>query len=101
MNKTLSWDERMEEFISVLCYKNARYSFFTSTKSITTNKIFSNMSLLSTLVILFFLEHDEDKNKITGQDDEIFTQIKDRTKNIISKEIINVEIDKLIKGFQP
>ncbi|CAG8667207.1 9410_t:CDS:2 [Funneliformis mosseae] len=86
MNNDYSWDERIDDFMSVL-----------HNKSVSTTKIFLKMSLLSTLVILFFLKNDEEK--ITEQDD-IFTQIKVRTKHLISQEIINTEIDEQIRNFQ-
>ncbi|CAG8657781.1 13132_t:CDS:1 [Funneliformis mosseae] len=91
MDNDYSWDERIDDFISVLHNKNAN-------KSISTNKVFSNLSLLSILVISFFLENDEEK--ITKRED-IFTRIKDRVKLIISQEIIDTEMDQQIKNFKP
>src|SRR4051812_35410597 len=97
MNKKYLWDERIEDFMSVLFHKNVKNSHFTSIKPIPTNKIFLNIPLLSNLVILFFFGEDE----VTKEDDDIFTQIKDRAKGIVSQEIINIEFDKQIKNFQP
>ncbi|CAI2187069.1 9196_t:CDS:1 [Funneliformis geosporum] len=91
MNDDYSWDERINDFISILHNKNVN-------KSISTKKIFSSLSLLSNLVILFFLENEE--KSITKKDD-IFTRIKNRVKNIISQEIIDTEIDQQIKNLQP
>ncbi|CAG8480747.1 17744_t:CDS:1 [Funneliformis caledonium] len=90
MDNDYSWDERIDDFMSVLHNKN--------NKSISTNKAFSNLSLLSILVISFFLENDEEK--ITKRED-IFTRIKDRVKLIISQEIIDTEMDQQIKNFKP
>src|SRR5204863_7859234 len=58
------------------------------------------------LVILFFLEHDDDYDEYqyTEHDDEtddIFVQIKYRMEDIVSQEIIRTEIDKQIRNFQP
>ncbi|RIA84948.1 hypothetical protein C1645_831523 [Glomus cerebriforme] len=75
--------------MSVLCDKST-----ISFKPTPNNKIFRSIPLLSTLTILFFIKH---KNK----DDDIFTQIKDKVKDITSIEIIETELNNWIKNFQP
>ncbi|GBC05055.1 hypothetical protein RclHR1_00600018 [Rhizophagus clarus] len=90
MDKTYSWDDRMEEFISILCHTvKAEDSKIKSVQ----NEIFLNLPLLSTLVILFFLKQ--------GSNDDIFVQIKDRAKDITSKEIVETEFSYWIINFQP
>jgi hypothetical protein len=91
MDKTYSWDDRMEEFMSVLCHNvKAKDSKIKPVQ----NEIFLSIPLLSTLVILFFLKHKKN-------DDDIFVQIKDRVKDITSKEIIETEFNYWIRKFQP
>jgi hypothetical protein len=48
---------------------------------------------LSALVILFFLKHE-------SNNDDIFVQIKDKAKDITSKEIVETEFDFWIRNFQ-
>ncbi|RGB29734.1 hypothetical protein C1646_311063 [Rhizophagus diaphanus] len=64
---------------------------------VTINKVFLTIPLLSTLAILFFLEYEEYDKTIEV---DIFTQIKDRVKDIISQEYID-EIDNQIKNLKP
>ncbi|CAI2161640.1 20156_t:CDS:2 [Funneliformis geosporum] len=87
MNNDYSWDERIDDFMSIF-----------HNDSVPTKKIFLNLSFLSTLVIIFFLENGEEN--ITKQDD-IFTEIKVRSKHLISQEIIDTKIDEQIRNFQP
>jgi hypothetical protein len=84
-----TWDERIEDFISLLCYKVKG-----SNVSPFPNKIFESVSLLSTLIILFFLKHE-------NNNDDIFVQIKNRAKDITSKEIVETEFNYWIENFQP
>ncbi|RGB29332.1 hypothetical protein C1646_324776 [Rhizophagus diaphanus] len=58
------------------------------------NKIFLNVSLLSTLIFLFFVNHE-------NNDDDIFVQIKDKAKDITCKEIVETELNNWIRKFQP
>jgi hypothetical protein len=91
MDKTYSWDDRMNEFISVLCHNVKAED---SKAKPVQNELFLSIPLLSTLVILFFVKHKKN-------DDDIFVQIKDRAKNITSKEIIETEFNYWIEKFQP
>src|SRR3954447_314755 len=93
----MSWDERMEDFMSVLHDKNVDNSI-TPIKRTQNNMIFRNMSLLSTLVILFFLERNE--SSVHDDTDDIFIRIK-YMKDIVSQEIIITEVDEQIRNFQP
>jgi hypothetical protein len=90
MDKTYSWDDRMDEFMSILCHDvNAEDSKVKSVQ----NEIFLDIPLLSTLVILFFLKYKKN--------DDIFVQIKDRAKDITSKTIVETEFNYWIRHFQP
>ncbi|GBC05053.1 hypothetical protein RclHR1_00600016 [Rhizophagus clarus] len=90
MDKTYSWDDRMEEFLSILCHTiKAEDSKIRPAQ----NETFLGLPLLSTLVILFFLKHENN--------DDIFVQINDRVKDIISKEIVETEFNDWIRNFQP
>ncbi|PKC13639.1 hypothetical protein RhiirA5_410368, partial [Rhizophagus irregularis] len=68
-----------------------------SADKVNTNKAFLTIPLLSSLVILFFLEYEEYDKMI---EENIFTQINGRVKVIISQKYIN-EIDNQIKNLQP
>ncbi|GBC05054.1 hypothetical protein RclHR1_00600017 [Rhizophagus clarus] len=91
MDKTYSWDDRMEEFLSILCHTVKAED----SKIRPVQNIFLSLPLLSALTILFFLKHEN------NDDDDIFVQIKDRAKDIISKEIIEIEFNNWIRNFQP
>ncbi|GBC05061.1 hypothetical protein RclHR1_00600024 [Rhizophagus clarus] len=90
-DRTYSWDDRMDDFISIL---NHNVKVSSDSNKPVSNKIFLNVSLLSSLVFLFFVKHE-------NNDNDIFVQIKDRAKNIISKEIIETEFNDWIRNFQP
>ncbi|CAB4386966.1 unnamed protein product [Rhizophagus irregularis] len=88
MDKTYSWDDRMEEFMTILCH-NVK-----AEDSKIKPEIFLSIPLLSTLVILFFIKHE-------NNGDDIFVQIKDRAKDITCKEIVETEYNNWIRNFQP
>ncbi|RGB29330.1 hypothetical protein C1646_324789 [Rhizophagus diaphanus] len=88
MNKTYSWDDRMEEFMTILCHS------IKAEGSKIKPEIFLSIPLLSTLVFLFFIKHE-------NNGDDIFVQIKDRAKDITSKEIVETEYNNWIRNFQP
>ncbi|GBB93608.1 hypothetical protein RclHR1_00220042 [Rhizophagus clarus] len=94
-------DEKLENKILESCEKtiekiSSKKKELSADKLIA-NKVFLTIPLLSTLVILFFLEYEGYDKMI---EENIFTQINDRAKEIISKEYIN-EIDNQIKNLQP
>jgi hypothetical protein len=93
-------DEKLENMILESCEKvfeevSSKKKELSADK-VTTNKVFLTIPLLSTLVIFFFLEYEEYDEMI----EDIFTQINDRVKDIISQEYIN-EIDNQIKNLKP
>src|SRR5688572_7248668 len=93
---THSWDGRIEDFILFLRNKNEVSN--KSNNLIPPINILLNLSLLSTFVISLFFVNDEE---ITEQNGDIFTQIKDKMKYLVSQEIVETEIDKQIKDFRP
>lgn len=90
-DKTYSWDDRIDDFISIL-YNKVKDS--EDSNKFIPNKIFLNVSLLSTLIFLFFVNHE-------NNNDDIFVQIKDKVKDITCKEIVETELNDWIRKFQP
>ncbi|CAB4495232.1 uncharacterized protein OCT59_010258 [Rhizophagus irregularis] len=90
-DKTYSWDDRIDDFMSIL-YNKVKDS--KDSNKFIPNKIFLNVSLLSTLIFLFFVNHE-------NNDDDIFVQIKDKAKDITCKEIVETELNYWIRKFQP